>query len=343
MRCAGADGLFALCTCSRWRATPGRHDGSRQGVLQGRYGRDQIRSRARAISTARSAYQPLSTSPRLRLRLYLPHPHTLPRQALVQSIFRCGFLSFLAFYLSVLSSALAWPNLLPVWCAVCALGYHLLFLLLGSVVTEPLPPPLPFSSPIPISPSIAVEPSCGADSSVLERRFCTSSISNHNHRGESRPSFHPFVLAYYERLVSASGRCYLPSLLIWTLLHTILSIAQPHTTRDSKRQVTTSAARLDPQLSSLLSSVVLSVETQETERTMSVSVMYEPANTNPQMSGIHPVAIPRPQVGIERLPARRMSNEPRESMNCKSCRKRKVSSPSPCPLASGPSSVPCVF
>ncbi|KUJ15945.1 uncharacterized protein LY89DRAFT_648016 [Mollisia scopiformis] len=34
-----------------------------------------------------------------------------------------------------------------------------------------------------------------------------------------------------------------------------------------------------------------------------------------------------PQVGIERLPARRMSNEPRESMNCKSCRKRKVSWP----------------
>ncbi|KAH6713405.1 fungal-specific transcription factor domain-containing protein [Leptodontidium sp. 2 PMI_412] len=32
----------------------------------------------------------------------------------------------------------------------------------------------------------------------------------------------------------------------------------------------------------------------------------------------------RPQVGIERLPARRMSNEPRESMNCKSCRKRKI-------------------
>jgi hypothetical protein len=32
----------------------------------------------------------------------------------------------------------------------------------------------------------------------------------------------------------------------------------------------------------------------------------------------------RPQVGIERLPVRRMSNEPRESMNCKSCRKRKV-------------------
>ncbi|PGH20837.1 hypothetical protein AJ80_03464 [Polytolypa hystricis UAMH7299] len=32
----------------------------------------------------------------------------------------------------------------------------------------------------------------------------------------------------------------------------------------------------------------------------------------------------RPQVSIDRLPARRMSNEPRESMNCKSCRKRKI-------------------
>ncbi|KAK3377939.1 fungal transcriptional regulatory-like protein [Podospora didyma] len=32
----------------------------------------------------------------------------------------------------------------------------------------------------------------------------------------------------------------------------------------------------------------------------------------------------RPQVSIERLPTRRMSNEPRESMNCKSCRKRKI-------------------
>lgn len=38
-----------------------------------------------------------------------------------------------------------------------------------------------------------------------------------------------------------------------------------------------------------------------------------------------PIApIPRPQVSIERLPTRRLSNEPRESMNCKSCRKRKV-------------------
>lgn len=35
----------------------------------------------------------------------------------------------------------------------------------------------------------------------------------------------------------------------------------------------------------------------------------------------------RPQVGIERLPVRRLSNEPRESMNCKSCRKRKVGRP----------------
>ncbi|KAF2809303.1 uncharacterized protein BDZ99DRAFT_26366 [Mytilinidion resinicola] len=32
----------------------------------------------------------------------------------------------------------------------------------------------------------------------------------------------------------------------------------------------------------------------------------------------------RPQIGIDRLPARRMTSEPRESMNCKSCRKRKI-------------------
>ncbi|KAL7811032.1 fungal-specific transcription factor domain-containing protein [Trichoderma aethiopicum] len=39
-----------------------------------------------------------------------------------------------------------------------------------------------------------------------------------------------------------------------------------------------------------------------------------------------PVALPpqRPQVGIERLPARNVTTEPRESMNCKSCRKRKI-------------------
>jgi hypothetical protein len=34
--------------------------------------------------------------------------------------------------------------------------------------------------------------------------------------------------------------------------------------------------------------------------------------------------LPRPQIGIERLQARRASNEPKEAMNCKSCRKRKV-------------------
>ncbi|KAK7607230.1 fungal-specific transcription factor domain-containing protein [Phyllosticta paracitricarpa] len=32
----------------------------------------------------------------------------------------------------------------------------------------------------------------------------------------------------------------------------------------------------------------------------------------------------RPQVGIDRLPQRRLANEPREAMNCKSCRKRKI-------------------
>lgn len=32
----------------------------------------------------------------------------------------------------------------------------------------------------------------------------------------------------------------------------------------------------------------------------------------------------RPQIGIDRLPVRRPSNEPKEAMNCKSCRKRKV-------------------
>jgi hypothetical protein len=38
----------------------------------------------------------------------------------------------------------------------------------------------------------------------------------------------------------------------------------------------------------------------------------------------------RPQtIGIDRLPVRRMSNEPKEAMNCKSCRKRKVG-PYPC-------------
>ena len=36
------------------------------------------------------------------------------------------------------------------------------------------------------------------------------------------------------------------------------------------------------------------------------------------------MVLPRPQIGIERLQARRASNEPKEAMNCKSCRKRKV-------------------
>jgi len=34
-----------------------------------------------------------------------------------------------------------------------------------------------------------------------------------------------------------------------------------------------------------------------------------------------PITMSRP---IERLPVRRLSNEPKEAMNCKSCRKRKV-------------------
>ncbi|VBB76120.1 Putative protein of unknown function [Podospora comata] len=42
------------------------------------------------------------------------------------------------------------------------------------------------------------------------------------------------------------------------------------------------------------------------------------------LSRMHPPGMSRPQVSIERLPTRRMSNEPRESMNCKSCRKRKI-------------------
>ncbi|KAM3511404.1 hypothetical protein MY11210_004954 [Beauveria gryllotalpidicola] len=43
-----------------------------------------------------------------------------------------------------------------------------------------------------------------------------------------------------------------------------------------------------------------------------------------QLPGPDKVAIPRPQVGIERLLPRHQTNEPRESMNCKSCRKRKI-------------------
>ncbi|KKA26971.1 hypothetical protein TD95_004062 [Thielaviopsis punctulata] len=55
---------------------------------------------------------------------------------------------------------------------------------------------------------------------------------------------------------------------------------------------------------------------------MAVS-MYPPVDRPLSTSSI-PVAIPRAQVGIDRLPGRRGSNEPREAMNCKSCRKRKV-------------------
>ncbi|KAM0457706.1 hypothetical protein ACHAPV_006601 [Trichoderma viride] len=46
----------------------------------------------------------------------------------------------------------------------------------------------------------------------------------------------------------------------------------------------------------------------------------------PHRPAAQPVALPpqRPQVGIERLPARNLNSEPRESMNCKSCRKRKI-------------------
>ncbi|XXH03791.1 hypothetical protein Hte_010197 [Hypoxylon texense] len=42
------------------------------------------------------------------------------------------------------------------------------------------------------------------------------------------------------------------------------------------------------------------------------------------LPGIQPIIMSRPQVGIERLPSRRLNSEPREAMNCKSCRKRKV-------------------
>lgn len=57
---------------------------------------------------------------------------------------------------------------------------------------------------------------------------------------------------------------------------------------------------------------------------MVMTVPFEATGMVPPPSGIHTLSMSRPQVGIERLPARRMSNEPRESMNCKSCRKRKV-------------------
>ncbi|KAJ3478761.1 hypothetical protein NLG97_g8487 [Lecanicillium saksenae] len=52
--------------------------------------------------------------------------------------------------------------------------------------------------------------------------------------------------------------------------------------------------------------------------------LHRPATPPSPGFDISGVAIPRPQVGIERLPPRRQTNEPRESMNCKSCRKRKI-------------------
>ncbi len=45
---------------------------------------------------------------------------------------------------------------------------------------------------------------------------------------------------------------------------------------------------------------------------------YEPAALAP-LPNMHSLAMSRPQVGIERLPTRRLSNEPRESVNYKSC------------------------
>ncbi|KAL1840978.1 hypothetical protein VTJ49DRAFT_7584 [Mycothermus thermophilus] len=44
----------------------------------------------------------------------------------------------------------------------------------------------------------------------------------------------------------------------------------------------------------------------------------------PPVAPVPLAPMPRGQVSIERLPTRRLSNEPRESMNCKSCRKRKI-------------------
>ncbi|EMC97558.1 hypothetical protein BAUCODRAFT_69220, partial [Baudoinia panamericana UAMH 10762] len=47
-------------------------------------------------------------------------------------------------------------------------------------------------------------------------------------------------------------------------------------------------------------------------------------------TGLHPGSvdafetISRPLVGIDRLPVRRLSDQPKEAMNCKSCRKRKI-------------------
>ena len=51
-----------------------------------------------------------------------------------------------------------------------------------------------------------------------------------------------------------------------------------------------------------------------------------PSNGHGDGSLLAPMAMQqRPQIGIDRLPVRRPSNnEPKEAMNCKSCRKRKA-------------------
>lgn len=57
-----------------------------------------------------------------------------------------------------------------------------------------------------------------------------------------------------------------------------------------------------------------------------IMMMVQPQQSTAEghTPGMPQATMSRPQVGIERLPTRRLSNEPRESMNCKSCRKRKV-------------------
>ena len=49
---------------------------------------------------------------------------------------------------------------------------------------------------------------------------------------------------------------------------------------------------------------------------MAAAIVAKPGDALAMMS--------RAQIGIDRLPVRRSGNEPKESMNCKSCRKRKV-------------------
>lgn len=53
--------------------------------------------------------------------------------------------------------------------------------------------------------------------------------------------------------------------------------------------------------------------------------LHVPPSTMNEPYGNFAMLPSRPQVGIGRLPVRRQSNESKQSMNCKSCRKRKVS------------------